>query len=473
LILGVVAVAVGLTASVSMAGAGSESVNTDARYTPGRDFEPLEASSPCVGDALGQPFLLPDGYRQQVVAREGDGGALDFWDMNTQNEFGKDAGRYVFRTHELRPTGSQVTVTDLETGATVVLAQRADWEAFDGIVWTPWGTVLAAEEVTPDTNAVPDPDVPDADAGLVYELFVDRDDPTRLDPSREPPSTDDGNEDDVRDGIRARPALGSKAHEGMRFDGRGFHYGITEDDPGSIFRFVPAKDGDLSKGKLQALKTDNGHDRRGSWVTLDDEAARTDAQAAAGSKDANAYDRPEDVETARSTGRDAGRPTLFVALTGTDEVLAIDVSRGAGPFAYDYVYTDSHSSTSQDEPNAESGKFDFPDNLALDRAGNLAITEDPPMNQVGADIWIARPPQDGRSRKPASEVARFASLKDCLAEPTGIYFAASGTQRFTKGTALEGLVSGETLFVDRQHAGLGTALDELVAISPGDEAAGP
>jgi uncharacterized protein len=111
------------------------------------------------------PFVLPLDYAQQVVAREGEGGTVDLWDMNTQNEFGKDAGRYVYRTHEIG-TGSQVSVTDLKTGTTEVLAQRADWERFDGIAWTPHGTILAAEEVSND--AVDDPDFPAPEAGLVY-----------------------------------------------------------------------------------------------------------------------------------------------------------------------------------------------------------------------------------------------------------------------------------------------------------------
>ena len=28
-----------------------------------------------------------------------------------------------------------------------ILAERADWERFDRIAWTPWGTIIAAEEV--------------------------------------------------------------------------------------------------------------------------------------------------------------------------------------------------------------------------------------------------------------------------------------------------------------------------------------
>jgi len=124
-------------------------IDTEADFTPFERFKPLAASTPCTGEASGrqsQPFLLPPGYRQQVVAEEPPGFRSqglnqnsDVWDMNTQNEFGKDAGRYVYRTHENRDKPSQVSLTDLKTGRSRILAERADWEAFDGIVWTPPG----------------------------------------------------------------------------------------------------------------------------------------------------------------------------------------------------------------------------------------------------------------------------------------------------------------------------------------------
>lgn len=450
------------------------SKDTDADFTPSR-FTPLAASSPCVA-AVDDPFVLPAGYEQQVVAREGEGGSLDNWDMNTQNEFGRDAGRFVYRTHENGPGATQVTVTDLKSGATRILAQRADWERFDGIVWTPHGTILAAEETQGNLGAfgaaVPDPDVPEARAGLVYELFVDPRDPSRLNVND--PRDDVG----PRDGIAVRPALGSKSHEGMRFDRRGNHYGISESSPGSIFRFVPARKSDLSRGTLQALKTDNGHDGSGTWVDIPQAEARVDAQGAATRRGANSYVRPEDVETGESTGRDRnnGGNTLYVALTGTDEVLAVDLSSSSRPFAYDYVFTPAHTPPSTSgAPNAPAGEFDSPDNLALDRQGNLVITEDPggvpPAKTVGDDIFIAAPPRSGtprgtNRRQPASRVERFASLKDCIAEPTGVYFALDGTEEFTEGTPREELVGDETLFVNRQHAGQNTPTDQLVAISP-------
>ena len=455
------AVAIGMAAAGVLAlgaasvGQAMEAKNTAADYTPGDKFEPLAASSPCVG-ALDDPFVLPSGYDQQVVAQEPEGGTVDLWDMNTQNEFGKDAGRYVYRTHEVgAPPGSQVSVTDLQTGETEVLAQRADWERFDGIVWTPWGTILAAEETLQAT--VRDPQVPEAEAGLVYEIFVDPNDPSKLD-------TDNplDNVAPFDDGIAVRPALGSKSHEGMRFDRRGYHYGISESFPGGIFRFIPDTRGDLSEGQLQVLKTENGRTGQGTWVNIPDEEARVNAQTAASARGANGYNRPEDVETGESTGVDKnnGGNTLYVAMTGTDEVIAVDLSSKNSPFAYQYVGAEAG--------NAAPPEFDSPDNLALDRQGNLAITEDPggvpPAKMMGDDIWIAEP-QGGR-RQPAGEVARFASIKDCIAEPTGVYFALEGTSEFTAGTPREALVTDESLFVNRQHAGQGTVLDQFVSIAP-------
>jgi hypothetical protein len=56
------------------------------------------------------------------------------------------------------------------------LAARDYWEALDGIVWTPWHTILVAEET--NSGGYPDPDYPHASSGLVYEIELDKGDPT-------------------------------------------------------------------------------------------------------------------------------------------------------------------------------------------------------------------------------------------------------------------------------------------------------
>lgn len=391
-------------------------------------FTPLAVSATCTvpgGDAV-KPLILPAGYDQVVIAGEPD--YADTPDMSTQNENGAHAGRYVYRAHEVGSNGS-VSVTDLETGITKTAAQRLDWESLDGTVWTPWGTLLVAEE----TNAARfrDPQYPQAVAGLVYELV-----PNNADPS-------------VIDQVIARPAIGSKSHEGMRFDPQGNLYSISERTPGYIFKFVPDRKGDLSSGQTYVLRiVEADGDRTGSaeWVPLDRTAVQIDASAAADLVGATGYGRPEDVEIATATGNNAGGANvLYVAITSEHRVLEIDLREPKGGREHstarisDYVRVGVNATP----------EFFMPDNLALDRAGNLYITEDPggafPSKRQGDDIWVATP--NAGSGGPAASVSRFASLTDCDAEPTGIYFE----------------MTGDRLFVNVQHRG-GDRLDKTMAI---------
>lgn len=477
----------GTAALAGDVGRSGHSIDTRAVFTPFENFTPVPASSACVGEGGGrqsQPFVIPAGYTQQVFAEETDNRLEDLWDMHTQNESGVDAGRFVYRTHEVGGqapgdprlgAGGGVSVTDLTTGTTQMLAERNDWEAFDGLVWTPWGTLLAAEERI--TQTFRDPQVPNASGGLVYEFFLDRDDPSKLDPSRETIVAGDGTSDTVRDGIRARPALGAKSHEGLRFDKRGNLYGISEsrgqttaNQAGAIFRFVPDAEGDLSSGELAALQTADRRYGEGRWIVLDRAAVQVDADREAEQKGANSYQRPEDVETGESTGKDSnnGQATVYVAITEGSEngVMAIDIRKAGRPYAYPYAGPAAG--------NAQNPEFLNADNIALDRAGNLVIQEDPPSNPGGADVWIAAPPSgsNGRStngpsdHRPAASVARFATLKDCAAESSGGYFAMKGTEQWVEGTPYEGLITDESLFLHRMHSGETTTADQSVAITP-------
>jgi hypothetical protein len=104
----------------------------------------------------------------------------------------------------------------------------------DGIVWTPWGTVLL-----PKTATLCLPWIIGAIRGLLYELKLDKKDPTKA------------------ESIKVRPMLGSVSHEGIEFDSEGNVYVIDENGPGAIFKFIPKKYGDLSDGQLYALKLDD------------------------------------------------------------------------------------------------------------------------------------------------------------------------------------------------------------------------
>jgi secreted PhoX family phosphatase len=297
----------------------------------------------------------------------------DAIDMNTQNETGLQPGRYLYRVTE--ESVAALAVTDLATGVTKVIAQRADWESLDPVVWTPWGTLLFGEETN---NAVRrDPSYPAAVGGLVYEVFFDESDQTLV------------------KNVVANPAIGAKSHEGMRFDNQGNLYSISERTPGYIFKFVPDTKGDLSSGN-----------NRG------------------------------------------GNDVLYVAITSEHRVLAIDLGGAPGSASgsvsvANYVARGLNTDT----------EFIMPDNLALDKSGNLYITEDPGGNTAsgkrGDDIWVAEPPKGEGNGSAASSVVRFATLTDCEAEPTGIYFD----------------LTAQRLFVNIQHRG-GDRLDKAIAVTP-------
>ena len=136
-----------------------------------------------------------------------------------------------------------------------------------------------------------------------------------------------------------------------------------------------------------------------------------------------------------------------MAITSEHRVIEIDLREPKGgadhatAFISDYVSRSVNATT----------EFEMPDNLALDRAGNLYITEDPggafsSGKRKGDDIWMAAPNRGGQHGASPS-VTRFASLTDCDAEPTGIYFDLTSSR----------------LFVNVQHRG-GDKIDKTMAI---------
>lgn len=391
-------------------------------------FEPLTSSATIGAQPAAAPFVLPDGFTQEIIWQEANPApdADDLPDMNTVNETGPQAGRYLYRTHEITSNGS-VTVTDLETGQTRILAQRADWQRFDGLKWTPWRTLLAAEETANvPVGPLRDPQYPNAVHGLVYEIE---------------PATGQAT---------TRPALGSMAHEGIGVDPAGNVYIIDEFATGALYKFVPDRRGDLTSGQLYALQvTATTGDRTGEavWLPLDREAVQVDSDAAAASVGATAYSRPEDVELAASTGNSHdGSNVLYVAITGEDRVLAIALREPAGGAAHAPAFVTDYVRAGVNAP----ADFDSPDNLALDHSGNLYISEDPGGSfakgkTLGDDIWVATPGAGNSGR--AGDTVRFASLTDCDAEPTGIYFS----------------LDGSVLYVNVQHRGADGA-DLAVAI---------
>ncbi|TNF36473.1 MAG: DUF839 domain-containing protein [Gammaproteobacteria bacterium] len=347
-----------------------------------------------------QPFLIPEGFKQSVVSDESDlniydGGRDDWHDMNTVNETGRKAGRFLYRTHEVRAgstyiEGGAVSVVDLKTGESKIIVQDPSWTALDGIVWTPWGTVLFAEETA---------------GGRLLELVL--------------------NKDMMSGTAYDRPAVGRLAHEGIQIGNDGAVYvvdefrGQTSGFGGGVYKFVPDTYGDLTSGKLYALKV-TGDDGvgQGEWVGPIDPMNAAQSGTDFGG---TSYQRPEDLQIIGDT--------LYVAVTEgigyAGRVLAINLNTME---VTNYVKPGVNAPV-EDKANKITG-FAKVDNLAVTADGKLVMVED----NVPSDIWVAN--KNNCNPGEAESIELFASLTDPEAEATGIYFGKDP----------------KTMFVNIQHS---------------------
>lgn len=351
-------------------------------------FEPIAGTPYSEASATWtEPFSIPAGYTQTLLADETlldiYAGADDLTDMNTVNETGRQAGRFLYRTHEVGSNGA-VSVVDLKTGETTVIAQRADWRRLDGLRWTPWGTLLFAEETT---------------GGRVFEAFLDPANPA------------------VVTRVEERRELGILRHEGIEALADGTVFVIDELNGGSIFKFEPTVRGDLSDGQLYALKLTGLTDEQQrwssstfnqkvgafEWIALDMDQVVVDADAAANAVSATEFGRPEDVEVIGST--------LYVANTSEDRVVAIDLNRNELS-----SFVQAGVNVPVENAGARVTGFNNPDNLAQGPDGRLWISEDNYLS----DVWVAG--LDRNQDGAADNVELFASIKDTGAEISGIYF---------------------------------------------------
>lgn len=369
------------------------------------NFKSLKESANSADWDASAPWKLPKGYTQTIVSDESalniyNGGRDDWPDMNTVNETGINQGRYMYRTHEVRnaPEGGSISVIDLITGETKILAQDISWNALDGIRWTPWGTLVFSEETS---------------GGRFFEIILDPSDPaTALE-------------------VIDCPAVGRLAHEGIDIDSDGNIYVVDEHRGrssgcdgvtpcgGSVYKFVPDTYGDLSSGSLYVLaitaNTRRDNTGQGEWLgPIDASHARKSGTDFGGVS----YQRPEDMEIIADT--------LYVAITegSRDEygkeyyegrVIAVNLENMA---VSNFVKPGLNVPVEIGKPGEEGHQtgFDSIDNLAESPDGRLVMIED----NKPSDIWFASTKTNkfGASR----EVKLFASLTDPGAEGTGIYF---------------------------------------------------
>jgi sugar lactone lactonase YvrE len=406
-------IACAVAGAIAAAGGASAGPKDSKSETGPFGFEPIPGSAEGDGSDFdpAAPWIIPAGFEQYIVSDESDidiyldptigSNSNDWHDMNTVNETGRHAGRYLYRTHEVRGNaerGGAVSVVDLLTGDHEVIAEDPTYDALDGIEWTPWGTILFAEETT---------------GGRLLEIILDKENPMEA------------------AAVVDRPAVGRLAHEGIAVGPDGSVYvvdefrGELEAYGGGIYRFVPDRLGDLSSGNLYVLGVSGGPygTGQGAWLgPIDPYSARVDGT----SKGGTGYNRPEDVEIIGNT--------LYVAVTegpraGTGSqlfdgrVLAVDLQSLR---VTDYVRPGLNVPI---ESSGVTG-FDNPDNLAQTPDGKLVIVED----NVPSDIWIVDKDYGGDGV--ADDVSMFASLTDPGAEGTGIYFGKDP----------------KTMFVNIQHS---------------------
>jgi secreted PhoX family phosphatase len=334
------------------------------------------------------------------------------YDMQTANETGPDAGRYLFAPYETSQSGVQRT--DLRTMITTTIWYSdipGEYVSFDACRWTPWGSLLTAEE------SWSDPGAPVSTHGRLFEI---------TNPLAEPADID----------FVYRGVLPRVSHEGLAFDKRNNLYFIDERNGSHIFKYTSvqpwADNGDdyFAAGQTFVLRVGDGTVKeatgQATWVALTDQFGSplpgtvvvTDPNGlealdgrATPKLDAfrgTAFDRPEDVEIKTLKNK---RQLLYVATTTNHKVFVIDLKRDTVKLA-----------ASRDTIDMATGDpvgiaFANPDNLAIDADNNIYIIEDRPGGEE--DVWFLKDRNDDGI---GEAVGRWASLSTAGAESTGLYF---------------------------------------------------
>lgn len=399
-----------------------------------RDFDDFTPMTGDVGESTlpeAAPYRLssPNFSQANIVFRGDAGNELPGqpprfdsgnYDMHTANETGPDAGRYLFTVFETDQPGVQRT--DLRTMISTTIWQSPGkdpgptvagdfYRSFDASRWTPWGSLLTAEESWSDPGATT------SKHGRLFEVTNPLADPADID-------------------FVHRDILPRVSHEGLAFDKNNNLYFIDERDGSHIFKFTSvnpeANNGDdfFAGGQTFVLRVGDGTVKEATgtaaWIPLTD-VHGSPLPGAVMVTDPNglnaidgratpklpaflgtAFDRAEDMEIKTVKH---GRQLLFVATTTNSKVFAIDLRSTRVKLA-----------VSQNTANMGTGDpvgMDFrnPDNLAIDAEGNMYIVEDRPGGEE--DIWFLKDRDDDGV---AEAIGKWASLSTAGAESTGLYF---------------------------------------------------
>ena len=409
------------------------------------DYTPLAASAgpvPLAGEATPITFGNPDFEQRtlsnratQLAEHEPNSGS---WDMNTTNETGPQKGRFLFTVFETGNSGVQRT--DLETGVTDTIWQSpvaGDAVSFDPCYWTPWGTLITAEESWATAAAGST-----SPYGRLFELK----NPLTA-PGITNPVGPDSNDGAVFVHANVVPR---SAHEGIQFDTAGNMYFIDELDGGNIYKFTSkAKWGDVMSGKAEyfdagqtfVLRVGSGNTPNATgpltWVPITDvngvalqgAVTITDTRGVTSVDARNTtnklefkgtdYQRPEDMQMQTIAGTDY----LYFTTTSTHEVYRVDLRRSSISLFVNRNTIDLATGA------AVGSALNSPDNLAIDHDGNIYVIEDR-NGGTDDDIWFAKDLNgDGDLLDQGEGIGRWASNGTSGSEFTGLYFDPTDKRR--------------------------------------------
>jgi secreted PhoX family phosphatase len=407
------------------------------------DYTPLTASAgPAADESEPITFGNPDFQQVSIADRSTQLAAgipnTGDWDMTTVNETGPHKGRYLFTVFETGQAGVQRQ--DLLTGVTDTI-----WHSlvagshinFDACYWTPWGTLITAEENW--TTAAGGSTSP---YGRLFELKNAIDTPGIFNPLSPGSNA-------VADFVHQN-VIPRTSHEGIQFDKDGNMYFIDELAGGNVYKYTSAakfanvKSGQadfFEAGRTFVLRVGDGNTPNATgnyiWVPITD--ANGDALPGAltitdtngvTSVDARNttnlvafkgtdYQRPEDLQIQTV----AGRQYLYMTTTSTHEVYRLDLANQSITVFANRLTIDLATGA------AVGSALNSPDNLAIDHDGNIYIIEDR-AGGTDDDIWLARDLNgDGDLTDLNEGIGRWASNGSVGSEFTGLYFDPTNARR--------------------------------------------